>query len=235
MVSVTVALRAVPPYHQTLPPRPTLRLWDSSFGAASTGSAPWTRTACAAQGFGESILDGSDCCLLWGEEIIYYAHSTSSSGKGDWQGLAEHLLAVAALAESFGRRLGIGRAAMLAGLLHDLGKYNPDFQSYIAGRGSSVDHSTAGASIVRGCVSGDDRIIGDLIAYAIAGHHAGLPDMNGEAFSTLAERLKGFSEASIHPSWKSEIAIDTAGLLPAFRWERTDRPVPPFSSPCLVG
>ncbi len=160
---------------------------------------------------------------MWGEEIIFYAHSTSSSDKGDWQGLAEHLLAVAELAESFGRRLGIGRAARLAGLLHDLGKYNPDFQSYIAGRGSSVDHSTAGAAIVRGRLSGDDGIIGDLIAYAIAGHHAGLPDMNGEAFSTLAERLKGFSEASIDPSWKTELAIDTTGLLPVFRWERTDR------------
>jgi CRISPR-associated endonuclease/helicase Cas3 len=130
---------------------------------------------------------------------------------------------VAELAESFGRRLGIGRAARLAGLLHDLGKYNPDFQSYIAGYGSSVDHSTAGAAIVRGCLSDNERIIGDLIAYAIAGHHAGLPDMNGPALSTLAERLKGFSAASIDPLWKTEIAINATELLPAFRWERGDQ------------
>ena len=47
--------------------------------------------------------------------------------------------------------------------------------------------------------------------------------MNGEAFSTLAERLKGFSGASIDSSWKTEIAIDTTGLLPDIRWEQTDR------------
>lgn len=154
--------------------------------------------------------------------MTYYAHSTKRVDKQDWQGLPEHLEAVAKLAESFGNCLGIGRAALLAGLLHDLGKYNPAFQVYIAGRGSSVDHSTAGAAVVRKRAAGNDRIVGELIAYAIAGHHAGLPDMGGAAFSTLAERLKGFSEASIDPAWETEIAVDASDLLPAFAWEKTD-------------
>jgi CRISPR-associated endonuclease/helicase Cas3 len=71
---------------------------------------------------------------------------------------------VAKLAESFGHRLGIGEAARLAGLLHDLGKYNPAFQDYIAGRGNSVDHSTAGAAIACQRAAGGSKIVAEIVA-----------------------------------------------------------------------
>ena len=159
----------------------------------------------------------------WGAAMTYYAHSTKHADKHDWQRLPEHQIGVAALAASFGRRLGIGRAAMLAGLLHDLGKYNPAFQAYIAGLGSSVDHSTAGAAIVSRLATGADGVIAELIAYAIAGHHAGLPDMTGEAFSTLTERLKSFDDTTIDSAWQAEIAVDAGNLVPPFKWEREDK------------
>jgi len=141
----------------------------------------------------------------------------------DWQGLADHLRAVSDLAESFGRRLGIGPAAQLAGLLHDLGKYNPAFQARLAGSREPVDHSTAGAAIVRECATGDGRIIAELIAYAIAGHHAGLPDMGGAALSSLSERLSGFSAASLDSSWAEEIDVAADNLPPDFQWETKNR------------
>jgi len=73
----------------------------------------------------------------------------------------------------------------LAGRWHDLGKYGAAFQSYI-GRGDArtapdrhleaavgrVDHSTAGALLAIQKFG----VPGRLLAYAIAGHHAGLAD-----------------------------------------------------------
>lgn len=130
---------------------------------------------------------------------------------------------MAELAESFGRRLGIGAPARLAGLLHDLGKYSVAFQARLNGGKERVDHSTAGAAIIGQYASGDDKRIAELVAYAIAGHHAGLPDMNGAGFSTLSERLKAFSPATLDPIWKAEINVDASGLVPAFRWATSDR------------
>lgn len=155
--------------------------------------------------------------------MVFHAHSTPIADKRDWQKLDEHSLNVAELAARFGRPLGIARAATLAGLLHDLGKYNPDFQALLTGSKERVDHSTAGAAIICQRTTGDNRRIGELIAYAIAGHHAGLPDMNGTALSTLAERLQRFSPDSIDPAWEQELSLDTTDLVPAFQWEKVDR------------
>lgn len=157
---------------------------------------------------------------------MYYAHSTDDESRANWQPLPEHLIDTANLAESFGQRIHLAKAARLAALLHDLGKYTPEFQARLSGAPERVDHSTAGAAIVRQLVSVaklDDRLVGEILAYAIAGHHAGLPDKQGEAFSTLSERLKGFEESALDPVWKSQIAPDATGLLPAFEWERKDQ------------
>lgn len=158
---------------------------------------------------------------------MYYAHSTEDVSQADWQVLFEHLEAVASLAECFGKRAGIGKAAKLAGLLHDLGKYTPQFQARLAGSSQSVDHSTAGAATVLELSKTErleSRLIAQLIAYAIAGHHAGLPDGEGASVSTLSERLSGFSGKHLDPIWKSEVVPDLSDLLPAFpRWETQDK------------
>jgi CRISPR-associated endonuclease/helicase Cas3 len=59
-----------------------------------------------------------------------------------------------------------------AGLLHDIGKTADAYQRYIRGTAKSPDHSTAGAR------EAETRFgpIGRCLAFAIAGHHAGLPD-----------------------------------------------------------
>ncbi len=117
------------------------------------------------------------------------AHA-AKDGDGNWRkphDLAEHLAGVASLAACFAGRFG-KNWARLAGLWHDLGKYRPRFQKYIRqasgfeadahikGEAGKAPHSTAGA--VLAC----DRFgpAGRVLAYIIAGHHAGLYDWNSE-------------------------------------------------------
>jgi CRISPR-associated endonuclease/helicase Cas3 len=155
--------------------------------------------------------------------LKHYAHSTDDESRSDWQVLCEHLNDTAKRAEQFGSRLGIAKAARLAGLLHDLGKYNANFQARLAGAKERVDHSTAGAAIIRRLGKGDDKIVAELIAYAIAGHHAGLPDKHGPSSSTVEQRVKAFSEDTLDPAWMKEITPDPTGLLPGFCWRGDEK------------
>ena len=125
---------------------------------------------------------------------MYYAHSLKGQSREYWQPLREHLLKVKDEAAARGAKFGTDKAAGLAGLLHDLGKYTEAFQKHIDGSSIQVDHSTAGAQQV--CVldtaTPNDRGMAQLIAYTIAGHHAGLPDMQSGtgSLNSLDERLK---------------------------------------------
>ncbi|PWE54967.1 CRISPR-associated helicase/endonuclease Cas3 [Metarhizobium album] len=150
----------------------------------------------------------------------YYAHSGRADDKSDWQGLKEHLEQVAALAGQMAEALGLGKAAMLAGRFHDLGKYTLDFQKRLTGTEISVDHSTAGAWHILQAVQGEDRFIAELIAYAILGHHAGLPDKRGSE-AALTERIAGFKSALLDKAWRTEISADLSGLMPGFSWADT--------------
>jgi CRISPR-associated endonuclease/helicase Cas3 len=69
---------------------------------------------------------------------MYYAHSTTDESQANWQLLHEHLIDTAERAERFGRPMGLAKAARLAGLLHDLGKYNPEFQARLAAQRSGL-------------------------------------------------------------------------------------------------
>lgn len=145
---------------------------------------------------------------------MHYAHSTEREDRSDWQFLADHLRAVAELAGDRGNKFGAGKAAQMCGWLHDLGKYSLAFQAYIAGRGNSVDHSTAGAREAISCgVAGMDMLVAELVAYAIAGHHAGLPDRQGVSAS-LDARLRDKKLPELDPIWKTEVEADSCGLFP---------------------
>ncbi len=149
---------------------------------------------------------------------MFYAHTTADRTKADWQPLNDHLLGVAGLAAEFAAGFGGSNAAQLAGLLHDLGKYAPAFQRYLEGRGPSIDHSTAGArQAATLTLERFDRLVAELIAYAVAGHHAGLPDKTGETAS-LTGRLQK-TGAPLDPVWRDEIPFKAADLLPQrFAW-----------------
>lgn len=106
-------------------------------------------------------------------------------GAWDKHYLDEHSLGVARLAAEFAECFDSTDWTRLAGLWHDFGKFSLEFQKYlkeasgydrenanIEGKPSRVDHSTAGALHAIRQFGAHGRIL----AYLIAGHHAGLPD-----------------------------------------------------------
>ena len=105
------------------------------------------------------------------------------------QSIEEHCLNVARLARELiyehEDSCGLKDLAYNAGLLHDLGKYRPDFQRYIlsaSGANQSgkvppkAPHAIVGAIEARRLF--DDPMIADTLAYCISGHHRGLYDHN---------------------------------------------------------
>lgn len=108
----------------------------------------------------------------------FYAHSGTLGNYSDWQLLADHLRQVAERASCLAQRALPGneqlmKSAWVAGLLHDLGKYRNEFQEYICGFRCKGDpttfHKQAGAA-----KAAQLNLI--PIAYAIHGHHGGMPD-----------------------------------------------------------
>jgi len=97
-----------------------------------------------------------------------YAHSENASGEK--HSLKQHLDEVARLASGFAAKFQAGPWGYLAGLLHDLGKFNPAFQDYLSGKTiRGPDHSSAGAILV------GQRQYWEGLAFLLAGHHGGLP------------------------------------------------------------
>jgi len=144
----------------------------------------------------------------------YVAHVKLDDCSGNWlepHSLEEHLQKVARLS---GTRAGEFRSdgwGMAAGLWHDLGKYRAAFQNYIRDASGyerenahvespqRVTHSTAGAVHA---INQWPSVPGYIIAYLIAGHHAGLPDWSGNRGSLqfrLQEAGAEYSEAMVAP------------------------------------
>lgn len=155
---------------------------------------------------------------------------------GEWHEhpLNKHLHGVANLAGEFATHFNSADWASLAGLWHDLGKFREKFQQYIksvsgyynaeahveGGTPGRVDHSTAGA--VHAVEKMD--LQGRILAYLIAGHHAGLPDWNNaeSGHSALFNRVeegkaKGYLQEALNafPSPKILEQPRPASLPPA--------------------
>ena len=99
----------------------------------------------------------------------YYAHSENSDKEK--HSLSKHLKETAKLAESFACRESYKTTLYLTGLLHDLGKYQQEFQNYLENGGTrgSVPHSSWGAGYTRRNGLLEASIV-------IDGHHKGMPD-----------------------------------------------------------
>lgn len=129
----------------------------------------------------------------------FYAHSSNKNSKEDWQLLADHLDAVSLQTALFADSFDAQTLGLVTGKMHDLGKYTIEFQKRLEG-GKRVDHATWGA---KQAISLYPQI-GYLLAYIIAGHHAGLADGKlgaNQKHTNLEERLKA-ALPILQESWK---------------------------------
>ena len=157
-------------------------------------------------------MDETSSCYI--QTPSYYAHSAQDKLGNllpyeHWQTLQNHASNVGNLAAAFAQNFGADEIARYTGQLHDLGKYSLPFQKRLKGEAKSVDHATAGAKIA---VERWGNAIGKLMAFCIAGHHAGLANgcREGDNRSTLKQRLAlqfGEGIPALDNLWQQEIKL----------------------------
>jgi len=115
---------------------------------------------------------------------LFWAHSdraglAESDPRAHWQPLAEHLRNVGRIAGELAAAARpcdseFQRVARAVGMLHDIGKYAPSFQDLIRGkiRKDPGGHAARGASLAW------LRKWSGPAAFAIVGHHSGIPNCN---------------------------------------------------------
>lgn len=131
---------------------------------------------------------------------IYIAHISGVR----IQTIYEHSHAVANLAEQNGNKVGLGKTARLAGLLHDMGKYSDAFQIYLTSKqnelekvsaedfSGKVDHGQYGGQYLYEYFHKQNgyRKWSEILSLVIMYHHGGLADCaNYEAKSPVLERI----------------------------------------------
>src|SRR5262249_7494398 len=114
---------------------------------------------------------------------IAFAHSKQGLPKERWHALEDHLEGTAKRASDFAGKFGGATWGWYAGLWHDLGKFAPDWQSFLieagedassqgdetpttfasAGRRRGPDHSTAGA--LHACEVIKNPFVSKLLAF----------------------------------------------------------------------
>ncbi len=119
--------------------------------------------------------------------MTFFAHSGREPTFVDWQLLSTHLTNVGRISSSYIRSAigdeALGNGCYVAGLLHDLGKYRPEFQQMLLGLNpprSRTYHKQAGAAKA--------SMLSNIPAsFAIAGHHGGIPNKTDLATAILSE------------------------------------------------
>jgi CRISPR-associated endonuclease/helicase Cas3 len=158
---------------------------------------------------------------------------------GTWSSphlLLEHLYKTAIIAEKYAAKFQSGAWGKAAGLAHDAGKGRLVWQNYLRSKSGCYDeeahleskhgkipHAIHGAKLVEELFG---KGIGRLLAYSIAGHHAGLPDWSsaegagqsalqfqGSKISDLEDVNTQFREVihsskPDHPPWKFARGLD---------------------------
>lgn len=115
------------------------------------------------------------------QSSIFYAH-TPSDQNPSWHRLYIHLLGVAKLASEWGRNSKEQDLLRFIAILHDLGKYQIDFQDYLKASNEGQSHRSV-PHAVWGAYAAYSRFESVEAAFVIDGHHAGIPDK-----STLAQQ-----------------------------------------------
>lgn len=163
----------------------------------------------------------------------FLAHSLANRPLEEWQRLDDHLNAVAKSAAIFAESFSSSDWAWNAGILHDFGKALDGFQAYIRRENDiddplydetgvgRVNHSSAGAALAEEFLSTPTAPFGRILAYIVAGHHAGLPDYDaceggkGSLPIRLEEGIRDLAELrSVVKVIRASINFDAK--LPAF-------------------
>ncbi len=118
----------------------------------------------------------------------FYAHTPSKNSE-KWHLLEYHLSKVAKLAEIFGNKFHAGKLTYYAGLWHDLGKYNPEFQQYLeqCDRASKSGEKAPRQKVLHakyGAKLAAEKF--PFLTSIIYGHHAGLPQ-GADMMARIAE------------------------------------------------
>lgn len=138
--------------------------------------------------------------------MIYLAHRSEDQRE---QTILTHLRATSDMCARFAAAFGAEDQGRLAGLAHDIGKYSDAFQQRLAGAATPVDHATAGAFECCKC-----RQI--PAAFAVAGHHAGLPDGGSKTDNpdqpTFFGRMNRAKLGKLPPygAWAQELSLPPA-------------------------
>ncbi len=130
---------------------------------------------------------------------------------GRRQTVLEHLERTAKLCAAFAATFGAAEQGALSGGSHDIGKYSGGFQRRIMGNGPKLDHATAGAYE---CA----QIQQIFAAFAVSGHHGGLPDGGGKGDhweeGTFCARMNRARKGKLadYSEWKKELTLPSATL-----------------------
>ncbi len=144
----------------------------------------------------------------------YYLAHIAEDGRE--QTILEHLEGTARLAQEFASAFGAEEVGYLAGICHDIGKYSTAFQKRIREHTAKVDHSTAGAWELaqRGRIDA---------AFAVAGHHGGLPDCGGamDVETTFLGRMNKAQKGQLpdYSAWKGEVTLPQASPMQSYGQE----------------
>lgn len=154
---------------------------------------------------------------------MLYAHSREGYPKTEWQTLQEHLENVGKLAAGFAAPFGASGTARTLGTCHDAGKATAAFQHRLEG-GPRVDHATAGAVLLgqrwEKAPSPQLTALGIMLsrfmAYAILGHHGGMPDTGSRHDGGLEQRLAP-SRVNSLPPWNGDAVPQPVSPMEAYK------------------
>ena len=180
----------------------------------------------------EGHLSGSHRAAAAEVDSVPLAHARLRPDGGGYLAheLEEHLRAVSLLASDFASPFAAREWGACVGLWHDLGKYQSAFQTYLR-VAAGVDSTGVQAGRVKHAIAGaihaaqTQGAYGRLLAYLIAGHHAGLPDWHPDEAPGLALASELSGETATLDAAKSggaphEVLAAAAAL-----------PLPPISQP----
>lgn len=151
------------------------------------------------------------CLVFMGKSPHFFvAHTPPDNKPNQWHPLKAHLSKVASKSRKFAEKFGAGELGQYAGLWHDLGKYNPRFQQYLAQcetasrLGESeprdrVPHAIYGAKLAA------EKF--EPLSLLIAGHHTGL-----QTLGKLGNDLKEKVDPAVYQVILQNAALETLDL-----------------------